>query len=119
MARSRLLWAIVGLLTGLALAGLAAYFVKVGLDDADKTASVIGAFIGLIGLGLAGYGIVLSRQALLLSKAEPERTQDSGSATPEAKPAPGSQVVSNSWIGGDNIQIGQARDVNIDRRRDS
>jgi hypothetical protein len=36
-----------------ACAGLIGYFAAVGLDRADKLASVIGAFVGLAGLGLA------------------------------------------------------------------
>lgn len=43
-------------------AGLLVYFVVVGLDEADKLASVIGAFVGLAGLALAGYGIVVARR---------------------------------------------------------
>lgn len=44
---------------GIALAvlvGLAAYLVSVGLDKADKWASVIGVFVALIGLGMALTG---------------------------------------------------------------
>jgi hypothetical protein len=36
--------------------GLAGYLSLVGLDEADKLASVIGAFIGLAGLALAVLG---------------------------------------------------------------
>ncbi|GAA3407703.1 hypothetical protein GCM10018952_02130 [Streptosporangium vulgare] len=37
---------------------------KVGLDDADKWASVLGVFATLFGLGISGYSAVLSRRAL-------------------------------------------------------
>ncbi|MER5619960.1 hypothetical protein ABT061_02815 [Streptosporangium sp. NPDC002544] len=37
---------------------------KAGLDDADKWASVIGVFVGLLGLILSGYGVMLSHRAL-------------------------------------------------------
>jgi hypothetical protein len=47
-----------------ALAGLLVYFVVGGgsdtgsnLDTADKVASVIGALVGLMGLGLSAYGL--------------------------------------------------------------
>ncbi|MFI6743374.1 hypothetical protein ACIBI9_61755 [Nonomuraea sp. NPDC050451] len=43
-----------------AMAGLGVYFRRVGLDDADKLASVIGAFVALAGLGTAAYGLVTS-----------------------------------------------------------
>jgi hypothetical protein len=51
-----------GLLALAAPAGLGVYLNRVGLDEADKLSSVIGGFVGLLGLGLAAYGIVLSRR---------------------------------------------------------
>ncbi|MFI5545592.1 hypothetical protein ACIA6E_17655 [Streptomyces sp. NPDC051815] len=71
--------------TAIAAAGLAYYFTQVGLDQADKTASVLGIFVGLAGLLLAGYGTVAAKKAA----AEP------------------TQTVSGSSISGSNIQIGQ------------
>jgi hypothetical protein len=47
-----------GALTTISVIGLGAYFARVGLDKADKIASVTGAFIGLAGLALTIYGIV-------------------------------------------------------------
>lgn len=48
---------VVSTVTGvLLLAGLAAYLAAIGLDKADKLASVIGAFAGLLGLGLGVVG---------------------------------------------------------------
>jgi hypothetical protein len=38
------------------------YFGVVGLDEADKLASVIGAFVALVGLALSGYGLVQERR---------------------------------------------------------
>ncbi|GAA0821538.1 hypothetical protein GCM10009525_08520 [Streptosporangium amethystogenes subsp. fukuiense] len=43
-----------------ALVALGWYFIAVGLDRADKLASVLGAFVGLLGLGLAVFGAVSS-----------------------------------------------------------
>jgi drug/metabolite transporter (DMT)-like permease len=54
-------WLVV-LLVGAGLIGLGVYFSRIGLDRADKTASVIGALSGLAGLALAAYGIVLARR---------------------------------------------------------
>jgi hypothetical protein len=59
---------------------------------------MIGAVVGVAGLGVSAYGVVLAR-----------RPQQTGAVTAGA----GSQVVSGSAILGDNIQIGQARDVNL------
>jgi hypothetical protein len=47
---------------GLTLAGLGGFFALAGLDKSDKLASVIGAFGTLVGLGLSGYGVLLSRR---------------------------------------------------------
>ncbi|GLW20023.1 hypothetical protein DI270_013920 [Microbispora triticiradicis] len=44
-----------------ALAGLGVYLSQVGLDKADKLASVVGLFVGLAGLGVAAYGLVAER----------------------------------------------------------
>jgi hypothetical protein len=84
------------LLAGAALVALGLSFVAVGLYEASEIAGVIGAFVGLIGMGLSVYGIVLARR--------PQSAERAGVA---------GQVVSDSNIGGDNIQIGKARDVNI------
>jgi hypothetical protein len=51
-----------GALTAVATAGLGVYFTTVGLDKADKLASVIGAFIGLAGLALTAYGTITDRR---------------------------------------------------------
>ncbi|MFI6800982.1 hypothetical protein [Streptosporangium canum] len=53
-----------GIAAGFALVVLGVLLFKAGLDDADKWASVIGVFVGLLGLGLSGYGVVLARRAL-------------------------------------------------------
>ncbi|WP_214324614.1 hypothetical protein [Nonomuraea sediminis] len=44
-----------------ALVGLGVYFAKVGLEEADKLASVIGVFVALVGLGVAVYGLRVDR----------------------------------------------------------
>ncbi|GGK62550.1 hypothetical protein Sme01_04520 [Sphaerisporangium melleum] len=46
----------------LVLAGLGVLFSRAGLDDADKLASVLGAFTGVAGLALSAYGVVLARR---------------------------------------------------------
>ncbi|GIG60625.1 hypothetical protein Lfu02_49970 [Longispora fulva] len=59
MRFGRWVWLLVG---GLALVGLGAFFVVAGLDRADKLASAIGLFVGLGGLGVSVYGLVLTRR---------------------------------------------------------
>ncbi|WP_289009976.1 hypothetical protein [uncultured Thermomonospora sp.] len=56
MTRRGLVWAGTALLVA-ALIGLGAYFATVGLDKADKWASVIGVFIAIIGLAVAVAGL--------------------------------------------------------------
>lgn len=76
-----------------AMAGLGVYFARVGLESADKLASVIGVFVGLIGLALAAYGLV------------PGRSPAAPPAGPEMRPdvsASGSRSVA---IGGDNTGV--------------
>ncbi|MFD0126107.1 hypothetical protein [Streptomyces virginiae] len=59
MDGSRRTWMWVGFAVAvLSAAGLGIHFAVVGLDKADKLASVIGAFLALAGLGLAAWGIV-------------------------------------------------------------
>jgi hypothetical protein len=46
---------------GVVLIGLAQLVLSGDLDRADKIASVVGAFVGVIGLAVSGYAIMLSR----------------------------------------------------------
>ncbi|MET7400419.1 hypothetical protein ABZS66_43725 [Dactylosporangium sp. NPDC005572] len=61
--RRALVWVSV-VVGGLVLVGLGTLFVVLGLARADQLASVIGAFVGLTGLPVAVYGVVLARRAL-------------------------------------------------------
>ena len=81
--------------------GLGGYFVYIGLDRASKLAGVIGAFAELVGLSLSVCSLLLARRAPSAALVSPA--------------VEGSQVVSGGTIGGDNIQIGKARDVDIHR----
>lgn len=54
---------------GVTLLGLGVFLVVVGLDNADKWASVIGLFVGLAGLGMSVYGMASSRRAQRSSQA--------------------------------------------------
>ncbi|MDH2424909.1 hypothetical protein [Sphaerisporangium sp. TRM90804] len=49
-------------LAGLALVGAGTYFAIIGLDRADKLASVLSAFAGVAGLALSAYGLVLAHR---------------------------------------------------------
>ncbi|MCX4826124.1 NACHT domain-containing protein [Streptomyces sp. NBC_01142] len=54
-----------------AFLGLIAYLVAVGLEDADKTASVIGLFVGMAGLALALRGIALEQRNARMEQEDP------------------------------------------------
>jgi hypothetical protein len=47
-----------GVLFAGAVVAMGVYFARVGLENADRTASVIGAFVGLTGLAVTAYGMI-------------------------------------------------------------
>ncbi|MEV4175471.1 FxSxx-COOH system tetratricopeptide repeat protein [Nonomuraea sp. NPDC049709] len=64
MAIRRNVMSWVGVLaSGAVLLALSVLFVATGLDSADKLASVIGAFVGVAGLGGSLYGLALARRS--------------------------------------------------------
>jgi len=100
------------LFVGLGLVGLGVYFGHIGLDRADKLASVLGAFSGLAGLFLAWLGIVQARH----ERAQPAPPGGQRDTAAPSGQEDGGQHVSGSVIGRDNIQIGNAgRDIDIRR----
>lgn len=68
--------------------GLAVYFRAVGLDRADKTASVLGAFLGLAGLALSVYGVVGGRAGPSPASSPQPGGTAAGSASPSAEADP-------------------------------
>jgi len=74
--------------TGLVLIGLGVYFFVTGLDRADKLSSAIGVFVSVLGLGVSGYGVLLTRRG------------------PAGQP---SQSVTGSTVGGGVVQVRGAR----------
>jgi hypothetical protein len=75
---------------GLATLGLGIYLIQLGLTEALAVATVVGAFTGLIGLGVSVFGLIAARAN-------------------SSSPAPG-PVVSDSRIGA-IVTIGRARKV--------
>jgi hypothetical protein len=61
---------VAGVLGGLALVGLAVYLLTVGLERADKVASVIAAFAGLLSLGV-GIVELMRRSSARAARSEP------------------------------------------------
>lgn len=86
-----------------AAAGLGVYFTRVGLDNADKLASVIGVFVAVAGLAAAVYGLIAepkSSDGRQNGPNSPARPSASASASGERSIA----------IGGDNTGIASTGD---------
>nr|BFE50148.1 hypothetical protein GCM10017745_35750 [Saccharothrix mutabilis subsp. capreolus] len=80
-------WKLLAIIIGsLSLIGLGVFFVVLGLDQADKLASVLGFFVGLVGLGLSIAG--LRRAQPVESQAPATPTSDTTSPTDDVRPAP-------------------------------
>lgn len=63
MVVGRKRWVWISLMAAGGLVGaLGVVFVVLGLDRADQLASVVGVFVGLAGLGVSVYGVVLARR---------------------------------------------------------
>jgi hypothetical protein len=75
-------------LGGIAMVGLGVYFVASGLDRADKLASAIGLFVGLLGLAVSLYGTLLARRS---------------------HPQQGGQSISGSQVGGEVLRVHDVR----------
>jgi hypothetical protein len=61
---------VTGWVAAVIFVGLGVLFLIVGLDRADKVASVVGALSGVLGLGLAGYGFVQGRRPAVTPRAD-------------------------------------------------
>ncbi|MET8140889.1 hypothetical protein ABZU32_11325 [Sphaerisporangium sp. NPDC005288] len=78
--------------TGLVMVALGVALPMAGLDDADKYASVLGAFTGVAGLALSAYGVVLARRA-------PAEAPAQEGPSPPPEPDSGAGRVRNSVSG--------------------
>lgn len=98
MARRVQVWAGAGV-TAVAVIGLGGYFAMVGLDEADKVASVVGGLIAVVGLAVAVYGVVappvpgrrVSQQARASGRGQVSQVgghRHSGGTGPAAGPVP-------------------------------
>ncbi|WP_432060816.1 hypothetical protein [Streptomyces sp. S1] len=85
-------------LGGIGLVALGVFFVRSGLESADRLASVIGVFVGIAGLALAAYGTV--------------RTRRTASGPPAGHHGDVTNVVRDATVEGSVLQ---ARDVTTGR----
>ncbi|MGW3353537.1 hypothetical protein ACWDA3_60545 [Nonomuraea rubra] len=74
--KGRILTWVGGASTIVAASCLASYFVKVGLDKADKLASVLGLFVALVGLVLAIWGVMLARKSVPSTRTSSQSVAD-------------------------------------------
>ncbi|MGW4638522.1 hypothetical protein ACWEN6_08345 [Sphaerisporangium sp. NPDC004334] len=77
-SRARIFTRLAVIATGLVMVALGVALPMAGLDDADKYASVLGAFTGVAGLALSAYGVVLARRAPAQEGTPPPPEPDSG-----------------------------------------
>ncbi|WBB79202.1 hypothetical protein O7606_23980 [Micromonospora sp. WMMD882] len=64
-------WWLVGVPVGLAVCALGVLLARAGLADADRWASVLGVFLNLAGVVVAGYSAVQARRAATLPAPPP------------------------------------------------
>jgi hypothetical protein len=88
------------LASGLLLAAVGVVFVLVGLDKADKIASSAGFFVGLAGLGVSVYGVILARGAT-----PPPPAREPASASPALREVTASWERSVSVAGDSSAPI--------------
>jgi hypothetical protein len=85
---------------------MSGYFLAVGLDEADKLASSIGALIGVAGLGATAYGLVMGHSD----------GSRSGSAEPARDGARALTVHMNAEVKDHGRVFQSARDQHIEER---
>lgn len=129
MTWQRLAW-ICGAVWVLAAAGLIAYFTAVGLDQADKLASVIGLTVTLIGLACQVFSLVMAHNATAPapgpeyvggSKISVRRVKGRSRVTLRRhsgarRPGPVSPSATGSHIEGDHVQVDGAGESVIEER---
>ena len=72
MVKRRSLWVWLSLVAGgLVAVALGVTFIVLGLEEADRLASVVGVFFALAGLGVSVYGVMPARRGPTQSQAPP------------------------------------------------
>ncbi|MYS93817.1 MULTISPECIES: hypothetical protein [Streptomyces] len=90
------------ILFGLTLLGLGAYFLIVGLDEADKTASVVGSLTGLAGLGVSIVSLIQARGSSASRNAPSVRqSQQSGTRSTNIQSAGDLTIGDMNRLGGE------------------
>ncbi|GAA0435642.1 hypothetical protein Acor_55850 [Acrocarpospora corrugata] len=84
-------WLGVGILV-VAVVGMALYLTQVDLAEADQWASVLSAFLGLVGLALTCYGTIVSRTSR-------EQAQTPGAAEPEQRDGVHNEISGGTFHG--------------------
>jgi hypothetical protein len=103
-------------LVSVAVLAVGVMMLRVGLAKADQLGSVIGSIIGVVGLGMAGFAIVLAVRA---DRRDTEQGRASGAGPSVTNSMNKSTIkMTRSTIKGPNIQIGQVgRDARIEQER--
>ncbi|MGA5869201.1 hypothetical protein [Streptomyces cinereoruber] len=94
-------------LLGIGLVALGVLFFRAGLESADRLASVIGVFVGIVGLALAAYGTAQTRRT---PSAPPAGHQ--GDVTGATGATDVTNVIRDATVGG---SVRQGRDMTFGR----
>ncbi|WP_143728174.1 hypothetical protein [Micromonospora cremea] len=96
---------------------MSAYFLSVGLDEADKLASSIGALIGVAGLGATACGLLMGRSDGNRSdSAAPATDLAEGGAMSTTRGARDFTVHMNAEVNDHGRVFQSARDQHIEER---
>ncbi|WP_433228972.1 hypothetical protein [Actinomadura formosensis] len=141
MTGSRRWWVVGGLIVSVGLIGQGVFFLRVGLQDADRWASVIGSFVGVAGLVVSFAGLVVAFRSpasaggqhagqvvgdnyqagsvtgnVRIGRRRGRPAPLAGGVPPSPSTAGSGDGQSVGHVGGDNVQLGSTGgDLEIDR----
>ncbi|MCF3137050.1 hypothetical protein [Streptomyces olivochromogenes] len=94
------LW-IMAVVGGLVTLGLGVYFIKVGLDQANQVAGILGLFVSIAGLLLSAYSVIqVSSAARVGNSGATRMTQSSGSNSTNIQSTGDITIGDNNKMGG-------------------
>ncbi|MFE0676081.1 hypothetical protein [Streptomyces sp. NPDC058867] len=99
VATRRRLW-IGGALVGALMVAMGAYFLFVGLDQANKVAGVAGPFLSLIGIGLSWASIIQARSTSERPQRPARQSQSSGANSVNIQSTSDINIGNNNKFGG-------------------
>ncbi|MEV5283599.1 hypothetical protein [Streptomyces sp. NPDC052811] len=86
-------------LAGLAMIGLGAYFVHVGLDKSNTISGILGLFVSIAGLAISVFSTIQGRAALPASRGQIRMSQQSGNNSTNIQSGGNMQIGDNNKFG--------------------